>query len=680
MGTTRRVGRAGGRAGRIALLAGCAGLLWLAGCGRDADEQTLSDASVKLASLDVGSGTPMPEQFAARTYQEVLSSLQGLSKGEGAFAADASVLVSSAQRGLGIQAADRAAQMHREAMLKLPRIRANLRTWQMHNAAAQAASSYDPAPEFARLEADVRARQDDAERERANKASIEAQIAGLLGQVADRMAEGSNLRDQAGTLRLKVPSVSATEGLELTEQIRTLSRRADTLEFQARDLKDQADRLGLDLRASEVEIQKLTTQIELLGQSRAAVQTRFTTSQEQAARARANAQKAAATIAELVDTGDGALSPFMAGSVQTETDEAVRQLAAAAASPRKAVSTRRSSAQVAIGEAQQSLAEVHWTHALGLDSYAQLMEDLASATPALPAAAEYASRAQAARAASVEAKQAAFDAYQVAKSAYESTGAGGEVADRISKLSVRLNAVSRAVGAGVVDAEAMGALADPEPEVEENFDEPMVVDEPEAAAADPEAELRAAIQAAVDAGDAGDFDRSIGFLYPAGDADAKMIDTLAVLLRAVGGLDTATEQAFGQRFSAWLKDNPDPMLAQLASLSTTASDLDPDDLDIRVQGDEAIALTGNPAAPEVRFLRVDGQWRQVLDTAAQAGDDPAAAAMIEMMQKVLPALAGAYGELTDGVESGDLDSQAAVANALKAKLMSLGQQLVPGGG
>ncbi len=675
---TTRTGRPRQEALRLALIAGCASLLMVGGCGRDGDQQAISDASIKLSALDVGVGTRVPPGVSTKTYNEVIQSMQPLASGEGANAADAAVLLANAQRGLGIHRAAEAANLEKLATNMLPGIRARLRAWQMHNAAAKAAAAYDPAPELARLDSDVQARQAQAERERARKAEIEAKEAELLNQVADRLARASSLRDQAGSLELQIPAVSATEGLELTKQIRELSRQADALELDARDLKNQADRLALDVQGADVEIQKLTEQIRLIGESRAAVQARAKAAQEEAARARGDAQQAAVEIAERVDTAENALTPFREQQVAPATEKAVEQFRTAAASAKRGVGARRSNAQLAAGQAQQSLGDACWTSALGHGAYALLMEELAAAEPALPAAAEYASRAQAARTAANEARQSAYDAYQQAKGAYEATGASGEAKALLEQVSVRLNEISRAVGKGVVSDDALGALVDPEPGADEGEPE-QTAPADEVAAADPAEEIRELVRGATEAAEAGRYSAFTDIMHPASDDEARAVELMGDTLLALESLERATSDAFGESFLSWLAANPPPGQAGQVMNPADSFSFDADALDIQVQDDEAVAYTGDAANPQLDFRRVDGRWKMLFsyDKLGAGGlPENLRAVMAEMMPTILSATSAAYAETASQVESGALESNQAVLVAISTKLQPLNMQIM----
>ncbi|MBK7405450.1 MAG: hypothetical protein IPJ41_12660 [Phycisphaerales bacterium] len=662
---------------RVIALAGCLGVATLAGCSRSPGEQALSDASIKLASLDVGVGSQMPEGVASATYNEVIQTLSAFSKGQDALAADASVLIASAQRGLGIRAASGAASLEKLAIDKFPGIRARLRAWQMYNAAAAAAGSYDPAPELARIDQDTRARQGEAEQARAKKAAIEKQIGELLAQVADRIGKASALRDQAGTLQLKIAGVSATEGLELAKQVRDLSRQADELELEARGLQGQADRLEIDLRAATVEIDKLASQIELLGQSRAAVQARDKAAKEDAARARGDAQQAAVEIGQRVDSGDGALTPFREQQIEPKAAEAMKFLNSAVTSANNGKSARKSNAQIAIGQAKQSLADAEWTSALGLDAYAQLLEELANARPALPAAAEYATRSKDARAAATEAKQAAYDAYQAAKSAYEASGATGATRELIDQVSTRLNAISRRVGDGVVDAEAMGALEDPEPSADEGDRSPAggVPDEA-VATGDPEGEVRDLLQTIADAAQAGKFGEIGAYLEPESDTQAPLVTKLVALLQAEEQLDTASASAFGEAFTAWAAKNPQTGLDALnptkmfAGLGADAK--------VVAQNETATVALDDPNAPVLHLKKIDGEWKLLLGANAfgGGGEDAGAKALAGMIPEILDSLVGAYDSAAKGVQDGSLRSNQAVLVTIQTKLQAIGLKMM----
>lgn len=677
---------------RLLLAAGCAGLVLAGGgCGPDADEQALTNASIRLSTVSLGSGTAAPEESARAAFNEVIAALQGIASGEGALAADAAVLVSEAQRGLGILLAEDVAELHQRAQLRHAPIRAQLRAWQMHSAAAEAAALYDPAPELAELDRETRARQDESERVSRRKSEIEGRIADLLAQVTDRMSQASELRAQAGELQMEIPRVSATEGLALTERIRELTRRADKLEMDARELKVQADRLNLDLRAAEVETEKLANQIELLAQSRSAVRTRATASEEQAARARGDAQRAAQRVAELVDSGENALTALMEGPVRSAAADATRQFETAAATGRRAMSARRSEAQLVVGQAQQSLGNTQWTHALGLDGYAQLLEELAQAEPALPASAEYASRAVAARRAAAEAKLAAYEAYDAAKSAYEGTGARGEAAERLEAVATRMNEILRSVGSGVVDAQTLEGLNRAE---EDTTDEPAADDEQDwerddadAAAGDGVAELRAAIADVLGAIEDGRWDEAEAFVIADDEVSQAMLDSVRPVLRASMRLDEVTEAQFGESFSDWQTANGMGMQGQgMAGMDLTQlGGVDVESLDVRVQGDEGVVLTGDPEMPQLNFRRDGGAWKLVLSTDALTGGAgiPAGAdaeQLTAMMTSMMGAMSDVVTQAVDRVESGEVTSNEQLAQWMNSQMMQVMMRSMQGGG
>ncbi|HZW08531.1 MAG TPA: hypothetical protein VFF69_01385, partial [Phycisphaerales bacterium] len=443
--------------------------------------------------------------------------------------------------------------------------------------------------------------------------------------------------------------------------------------------------LALDVAGAEVEITKLTTQGELFGQSRAAVQARAQAAQEGAARARGDAEQAAVEIAERVDTGQNALTPFREQQVAPAAEQAMSQFETAANSAKLGTSARRSNAQLALGQAQQSLGDAHWTRALGLDTYAQLMGELAAAEPPLPSAAEYASRAEQARTQANEARQAAYDAYQAAKAAYESTGASGESGALLDQVSVRLNEISRAVGKGVVSDEALSSLEDPESAEADSEDESMDEEQDasqaaDAPAGDPAEEIRTLISELAAATESGSYAQVGDVIHPASDADAPIVEQLGDTLAAAERLDQVTADAFGESFTAWAASSAEAQAGQAMS-PTAMFDLDPEALDIRVEGDEAMALTGGPGSPELRFRRIDGEWKllfsaQDMGGGADAMPEAMRQAMAELVPEILTASTKAYTVAAEGVESGSLESNQAVFVTIQSELRSLSQKIM----
>jgi hypothetical protein len=109
---------------RLALAAGCAVALTLGGCSDDPAEQALDNASVTLASLDVGVGTQIPPAESNKRFSEVVAEMQPIASGGETYSADASVLLAMAQRGLALQSAAEVSEAERAALDIMPKLRA----------------------------------------------------------------------------------------------------------------------------------------------------------------------------------------------------------------------------------------------------------------------------------------------------------------------------------------------------------------------------------------------------------------------------------------------------------------------------------------------------------------------------------------------------------------------------
>ena len=678
---------------RFVLIAGCACTLLLGGCQRDPADEALDQASIRLASLDVGLGTHMPPQLTRDKLHQIITDMEPLIAASSPQAGDASVLLAMAQRGLALQDSADLAQRERELVNLFPKTRARLHAWVMNNATATATATYDPTPEFDDIASQVLARQKDIATQEARAKEIESQISNLLEQVSTRLGHSADLRKQAGALKLQIPDVSATEGLALAKQVRELGRQADTIEFEARDIKNKTDQLRLDDRAVIQEIKKLKIQIGLLSSARSAVEKRAQQAEKTAAQARGLAQLAGDAISELLESPDTGIIGLRE-SLDTDYDPIISQLETATRSARSGTTARRSSAQRAIGQIQQSLGDVHFAHALGLESYANLLDEITDATPALPNAAQYADRASQAKEAAIQARTHAFDAYTAALSAYEATGARGDVKDLIDQANNKLRELAGRVGAGAVDAQALedlqNSMAD-ETAPDKSQADSAAANDSAIDSGDEEAALRQAIQTATDAFKSGDTEAGIAFIEPATDADAAIVDRLGSLATSSSALDAATEAAFGEKFTQWAKSNA-PANANMGAMNP--DDLLGDDLknlDIRIQGDQAVAISSTPNVPDIKFRKVDGQWKMVLDMADMmsqsmpAGLPPdSVSKMIGILPDLFDAQAVAFSELAQEVKDGTLESNQAVAVKLQTKLQpvmtKLMQSMMPSGG
>ncbi len=681
---------------RSLLAAGLACSLMLSGCSRDPGEQALNNATVTLASLDVGVGSQLPPELTRTKLQSVISDLEPLTTGDSPQAGDAAVLLGMAHRGMALQDFKQIAANERDLSLAYPAIRTQLHNWEMNNATATATAQYDPAPELADIDDQIAAKQKNIAKAEAKAKEIENTISSLLAQVNDRLNQAADLRKQAGQLKLQMADVSATEGLALAKQVRELSRRADKLEFEARELKNKADQLGLDQKAAAEEIKKFKTQIELLGKARLSVQQRASLAEKTAADARGRAQQAGDDIADRLENADHGVI-VQRQTIDAAYEPVLNQLSKALRSAQSGSSARRSTAKLTIGQIQQSIGDVHFTHALSLEGYADLLTELADADPALANAAQYADHARQAREAAIADRSAAFDAYKSAIDAYNGAGARGEVKTLIEQANTKLRQLAGKVGAGAVDAQALSNLQDEAASETQEQDDAAneranESDASNAAEGDDESQLRQMLRDMATAFADGHAVEGIAMIEPASDADAAILDKMDELMAGTNALDSATEAAFGQKFSEWALAN---MGQGQVNMSMNPQEMfnNIDDLDIRISGDQAVAISPQAGTPDITFHKVNGQWKMVLDMKSlMAGAMPAGTSqdsldkMLGMFPELYDAQAQAYQEIVQEVKDGTLQSNQAVAVRLQTKLqpvmMKLMQAMMPdmGGG
>ncbi|QKK08093.1 MAG: hypothetical protein HND58_07835 [Planctomycetota bacterium] len=108
-------------------------------------------------------------------------------------------------------------------------------------------------------------------------------------------------------------------------------------------------------------------------------------------------------------------------------------------------------------------------------------------------------------------------------------------------------------------------------------------------------------------------------------------------------------------------------------------------LDIRVQGDQGVLLTGNSDVPQINFRREGGEWKLVFEMSMLGEQMPAGADPSEVLAQMGPMMQGIGNVLDQAVgkvESGELQSNQAVAAWMNTQLMQVFMQMMQeqGGG
>ncbi len=647
----------------LALIAGS-----LAGCGEDKAQDALDQASRQLTSINAGSNG---RQWSTdKVYQSVVSSLKSLpGSASEAQQAAASLMVAQAERGLAELDARDASLLMGDAMLLIGPAEAELRAITSHAARAAEAQAFDPSAQFARL------------KQRAGEA--QSQAASIGSKIEAHNTEASTLREQVASLRLKADeyrlqaadlqaqadSQTAVAGVSAAERAHAARREADTLALQALAVEQQA--MTEDQQAAELAIlqQKFVEQLAALKQAEQGLEQRATRMKAEAAEASAAATEASQTFQASL-SGEGGLDQHHATLIPEPFDKAISQYQGSVRSAQAARSVNRGSASLAIGLANQALANLHTSRGEGLVGYAALLQ--AAGDAGVPGASEYASRASQARERAGEHATMAAEAYEAAIGGYEGSGAKGNAAEVRDSLAARLKELQSLVLDQQAAPESFAPAETPDNEGDSG--------EPAAAAGDDAGAVRQAIANYQSAVATADGVAGVGFLHPAGPAEEKLLATLSTMATNTAVLDSATEAKFGEKFSLWAQANPQAM-GPLGAVNNgdqmqgPLGQADVDALDIRVSGDEAVAILDDGTS--VDLVRAGGQWKQVFRL-ADLGLPPGAEQGFAMMDRMAGPMGQLMRSLASRVESGELASNQAVAAEMVGEMMAAMRDMMGG--
>ena len=617
--------------------------LCLTGCERDTPASAaLRQANEKLLALTPdGSNTPsLP--FRNKVYAEVVTLLKPVAdRGTSGETAAAYLLIAQAQNGTAEVPASEAALNERLALNEIQAVRSALGQYLSFAGLAEAAAKFDPTAELAGIETEIKDRTDRRVAEQQRKAAIDAQVAEILGKAKAKGDEAKARRQESGSLKSQVANQSATQGEATLRQAQEISRIADALEVEAATLEAQAAQIAPQSVEIQLQIDRLTSQKELLEKARGEVQKRTQTNKTNAADARAKAAEAAETLKKAL----AALDERRTTAVTTASEQAIAAYRAAVASAQKAAGEARGPAHMSIGNAQQSLGDIYWSQAHGLSAYAEMLGSLAAATPALPDSAKYKEAAAAATAAAKTALEQATEAYEAANNAYK-TGGGAGIEDRLRRINARLADIVKATSGGAKD------IRDTEAPKEET---PAPTDQGAPSAAIEPGTPQATIQALIDMDKTGDFS-SAGDLFSASTPEEKQA------LVAILGLTPKFKklgEAMKAKFGKGLEEAGGAAGVDMGMQGLSA--INAADLPVKIEGDTATAQL--PNGKPMKLVKKGDAWLFDMSSAGVTTEQ------LQMVRAMVPMMSKAVDELIPEIEAGKYSDAQAVLQALGQKMM-----------
>jgi hypothetical protein len=424
-------------------------------------------------------------------------------------------------------------------------------------------------------------------------------------------------------------------------------------------------------RATEL----LSNRRESLKSSRATVLARAQAGQTAAAEAQ---RIAAATASDIAKSMNDAVA-LRAGDVASTGDTAVKGYRSAISAAKKALQGAqgelRTNAALSAAGFSQSLGDVLFVQARGLESFASMAESAAAARPALPDAPRFAQAAKDARESLLRVAEEAAAAYEDARSGYESAGGKPEVKERITKLIETLNRVSKGQAKLAADpAEPAEPAAVPaEKPASDTPAKPAGSDAPADSAAET-ALINKTLTDFAGAVKAGRVDDALGFILAETDEQQATIDAVVTPMFQIVALDAACKDKLGSGLAEIMQASPmGPMMAPLLKGAESLSNFKADDAKVEfLSATKAEVSSTVEQGPPAQVVKKGDRWLLVVPAEmGSAAKGPAGAMMSN--------LGAAAGTLAADVRAGKV-SKAQVAQGLMSKLMPPGMPKPPPGG
>lgn len=410
------------RAANAAILATLVGTL--GACGDHPTTKAVHEADVEFTK--VSGGPSAPKAYAEQVYSEIDVLLTPHSgKGPKGTAEAVAVMLASAKQGLAASATEDAADADAEVRSKTRIVMAHGSKWSRLNALAEAAATYDAAPELADIDEGLRqSRAELAELEQAQN-EADARLAELQSEIDDLRSRSSEARSQAGVLQLEMSQASSQRGVELAPRVRDLLLQADRLELDARRVETTRDQYQPFANEINLNIDRVNKQRELLTRSRTETNTRARDAEADETRLRATASQAAETLAEQVSE----LERYRQNDADDAFDKAISLAQAASTNARLANDAARESGNVTGAIANQALGLLELRRAQMHLDVANLFDSLA----VLGMGDQFANLRDGAREDADSAHQSATSALEQAASIMRRIRAPGETGERLSR-------------------------------------------------------------------------------------------------------------------------------------------------------------------------------------------------------------------------------------------------------
>lgn len=274
-----------------AVLLGVAGLA--GGCGEgDQAAEAVRVSAMEIETLSLGGANPAPLGREARlaAYEKIVQRLRPYAGGEaGGTKSAVNLLTARAQAALAGMEAEDLAFAHRRTLDGVTSVRSLLDRYLSEQVSAAALEQYDPGPELAELDKQIRSREEEIARVVQEKQALERELKDLEARAAAETEKARAQRLEETSLRQRAVNLRAVEQAELIERAAQHKRAADAHDMEASLLRAQITQREPGIGEHQVLIDRLSEQRRLLDDAKAEVQAFAKSTAERAAAARAAA-------------------------------------------------------------------------------------------------------------------------------------------------------------------------------------------------------------------------------------------------------------------------------------------------------------------------------------------------------------------------------------------------------
>lgn len=662
---------------RLAALVASAGVaLTIGACGdSDSAQVAIEKATVTLNGLGASGSMPIGNTPDRKSkYQGVIAALTPIAGGESSgSAAAASILVSRGHSGLGEMSAQEAAVAEGRWVAEAAQVASLFDRALSQRATADALASFDPTPQLAEIDDQVKQREAEAGRALAEKQKQLELVNGIRAKADQARAQAQAERRKEAEIRARAQGVSQTAKAQIIEEATEVKRRGDAFEKQAADFDADAAKQAPEVDSLQLVADKLKSQVDLLREARQSHVQRAEASRAQAGIAATEANE----TFEKVNQSFAALTSGRA-AVEEISDSAAKAYQQAIGAAKKAGNSGkdlRSSASIIEGSAQQALGDLLVSRYRSLKAYAVLAGNLARAGKGGVTA----DSAKAAQDAAGAAKTAAQDAYKAAFELFERGKSGGaaskELNDRLDKLADRLKALSaESDKPAAAPAEVEGSNdkpADPAPATEAaaapaDFDKAAV-----------ENEVRDTLCMVKEKVRNRDFAGAAEFVDARSADDKEIVELMTGALSSGQALSTACKDKLGKDLLTLLDESQNPQIKPLGKMLDSfvgskeiekANKLDCKTARIEVVSPTQARVFDDPEKPEKATVvnKVEGKWMSEL------GATPEEKANLQQAKAMKPLVKGVtdgFKRLADGLNAGKIADAAAFEQEITKEMM-----------